>query len=86
MEDVDIFYGHLVYFTAIRNILWPLGMVVWYVFPLLVCCTKKNLATLVCCYLVTHQRLGNDVDLLSKHTNFPIIKLSSILFLLPANF
>jgi hypothetical protein len=27
---------HLVYFT-----------VIWYIFPVLVCCTKKNLATLV---------------------------------------
>jgi hypothetical protein len=31
-----IFYGHLVF-------LWPC----WYIFPNLVCCTKKNLATLV---------------------------------------
>jgi hypothetical protein len=30
-----LFYGHLVYF-----------MVVWYIFTVLVCCTKKNLATL----------------------------------------
>jgi hypothetical protein len=36
MEDVGIFYGHLAYFVAI-----------WYIFPVLVCCTKKNLATLV---------------------------------------
>jgi hypothetical protein len=33
----DIFYGHLV-------ILWS----IWYIFPVLVCCTyKKNLATLM---------------------------------------
>jgi hypothetical protein len=46
----------LVYFIAIWDILRPfcifcghLGylMVIWYIFPVLVCCTKKNLATLV---------------------------------------
>jgi hypothetical protein len=26
MEDVRIFYGHLVYFMAIGSILWPLGL------------------------------------------------------------
>jgi hypothetical protein len=36
MEDVGIFYGHLVYSTGI-----------WYIFPVLVCCAKKNLATLI---------------------------------------
>jgi hypothetical protein len=43
MENADIFYGHIeifhghmVYFTAI-----------WYIFPVLVSCTKKNLATLL---------------------------------------
>jgi hypothetical protein len=33
---LEIFYGHLVYF-----------MVIWYIFPRFVFCTKKNLATLV---------------------------------------
>jgi hypothetical protein len=42
MENLGIFYDHLVYFTAIGNILWPLGiyyghlvyfMVIWYIFP-----------------------------------------------------
>jgi hypothetical protein len=30
-----IFYDHLVYFTAIRNILWPCGIfvVIGYIFP-----------------------------------------------------
>jgi hypothetical protein len=43
MENVDLFYGHLVYFTAIRSILWT-----YCTFGgNLVCCTKKNLATLV---------------------------------------
>jgi hypothetical protein len=33
---LHIFYGHFVYF-----------MVIWYIFPVLVFCTKKNLSTLV---------------------------------------
>jgi hypothetical protein len=36
MENVGIFYGHLVHF-----------LVIWYIFPALVCRTTKNLATLV---------------------------------------
>jgi hypothetical protein len=32
------FYGHLVYFVDF--------MVIWYIFHVLVCCNKKNLATL----------------------------------------
>jgi hypothetical protein len=43
MEDVDIFYPHLVYFTAIWYILWTFGfyvVVIWYIFPVLVCCPK----------------------------------------------
>jgi hypothetical protein len=42
-----IFYSHLEYFTAIWYILRPFGNVVaiWYIFPLLVYCVKKNLAT-----------------------------------------
>jgi hypothetical protein len=50
MEDVGILYVHLVYFTAIGNIT---HIAIWYIlwsfgifFPVLVCCTKKNLATL----------------------------------------
>jgi hypothetical protein len=35
MEDFGMFYDQLEYFTAI-----------WYIFSVLVCCTKKNLATL----------------------------------------
>jgi hypothetical protein len=38
-----IFYGHLVYFMAIWYIVWSL----WYIFPVLVCSDKKNLATLL---------------------------------------
>jgi hypothetical protein len=54
LEDVGIFYGHLVHFKAFCYILWTFGMgsslqfaiffPFWYVF-----CTKKNLATLVVC-------------------------------------
>jgi hypothetical protein len=43
MEDVDTFYEHLVYFVAI----FVYFIVIWYIFPVLVCCTKKNLATLI---------------------------------------
>jgi hypothetical protein len=43
MEDVITCYGHLVYFTAIWYTVWPFGifMVIWYIFPVWVCCTKK---------------------------------------------
>jgi hypothetical protein len=43
------------YFIAFWFILWPFGIfcdhlvyfiVIWYIFPVLVCCTKKTLATL----------------------------------------
>jgi hypothetical protein len=37
------FYGHLVYFRALWYILWPFSKIS----PFLVCCTTKNLATLV---------------------------------------
>jgi hypothetical protein len=57
MEDVCMFmYGNLLDFTAIWYILRPFGIFVgglvylWeirYGFPVLACCTKKNLATLV---------------------------------------
>jgi hypothetical protein len=57
MEDVGTFYGHSVYFMATLSILWPFGigtyvvaiwlcMVIWCIFPVLLCCTKKNLETL----------------------------------------
>jgi hypothetical protein len=42
MEAVGIFYGHLVYFVAVWNIFWSFSIFS----PVLVCCTKKNLATL----------------------------------------
>jgi ATP-dependent Zn protease len=49
IENLGIFYEHLIYFTAIGNIFGHLVyfMVIWYIFsPVLVCCTEKNLATL----------------------------------------
>jgi hypothetical protein len=47
-ENVGEFYGHLEYFTAIWYTFWPLVnvVVIWYIFPVLVYCVKKNLATL----------------------------------------
>jgi hypothetical protein len=63
MEDVGIFYGDLLYFTAIWYILRPFvifyghllffyGHLVYFwrfgiFFPVLVCCTETNLATLI---------------------------------------
>jgi hypothetical protein len=49
MENVGIFYGHKEYFMAVCYILWPFGSLVvfWYIFPCLVFCVKKNLATLI---------------------------------------
>jgi hypothetical protein len=41
LENLGIFYDHLVYFTAIANILWPFGYFSPFGFF-----TKKNLATL----------------------------------------
>jgi hypothetical protein len=38
LQPFGIFYGHLVYFV-----------VIWYIFTVLGCCTKKNLATLHTC-------------------------------------
>jgi hypothetical protein len=37
-----LFYGYLVYFVALWYILWLFGIY----FPVMVCCTTKNLATL----------------------------------------
>jgi hypothetical protein len=44
MENFGEFHGHLVFFVAI--LVYFCGHVCVY-FPVLVCCTKKNLATLV---------------------------------------
>jgi hypothetical protein len=43
MENVGIFFAHLEYLTAIWYILWSFGIHS----PVLVCFSKKNLATLV---------------------------------------
>jgi hypothetical protein len=53
LENVDIFYGHMEYFTDIWDILWLCVhfVFIWYIFPVLVSCTKKNLATLYFCRL-----------------------------------
>jgi hypothetical protein len=47
MENLGKFYDHLVYFTAIGNILLPFGIFCGHLVPVLVSCTKKNLATLL---------------------------------------
>jgi hypothetical protein len=44
MEDVGLFYGHLVYIFFGQLVHF---MVICKKNPVLVCCTKKNLATLV---------------------------------------
>jgi hypothetical protein len=55
LRPFGTFCGHFVHFVAILYILWPFCtfcghfvyfMVVWYIFSRLVCCPKKNLATL----------------------------------------
>jgi hypothetical protein len=48
MENVGIFYYHLEYITAIGYILrsFDYFVVIWYVYPVLVNCVKKNLAAL----------------------------------------
>jgi hypothetical protein len=49
MEDVGIFYGHLVHFTVFCYILWTFGIVrgnLVYFPPFWYVSTKKNLATL----------------------------------------
>jgi hypothetical protein len=51
LENIDIFYGHLEYFMDIWDMLLPFGTVCLCsfctFFPVLVSCTKKNLATLL---------------------------------------
>jgi hypothetical protein len=49
LRPFGIFYGHLRHFMAIRYIMWLFGIF----FIVLVCCTKKNLATLVSTLLLT---------------------------------
>jgi hypothetical protein len=49
METVGVFYSYLEYFTDTWDIFNHLVHFVlnWYIFPVLVSCTKKNLATLL---------------------------------------
>jgi hypothetical protein len=49
MNNVGMFNGHLVNFAPILVFLRPSGIfsVLWYLFSVLVCCTKKNLATVL---------------------------------------
>jgi hypothetical protein len=48
LDDVGIFYRHSVYFTGNWYSLCPFGIFCGHLvfFPVLVCCTKKNLAAL----------------------------------------
>jgi hypothetical protein len=49
LKDFGKLYGHFVYFTAIwytyLAVIWYILRSFWYIFPVLGCCTKKNLAT-----------------------------------------
>jgi hypothetical protein len=59
MEDVGTFYDHLVYFATTWYSLWPFGIFyghLAYIYIFWVCCTKKNLATLVSTF---HSLLSN---------------------------
>jgi hypothetical protein len=61
----------LLYFMAICNIICPFGIFydhlvhivfIWYIFPVLVPCTKKSLATLVSLGKVRRQNYDDEVD------------------------
>jgi hypothetical protein len=56
LENVDIFYGHLEYFTEIWGIYDHLVHFVFigYIFPVLVSFTKENLATQVFVWVGTY--------------------------------
>jgi hypothetical protein len=43
IEEVGIFYGHLVHFRTFDLFYGRLAyfVVIWYIFPVLVCCTRK---------------------------------------------
>jgi hypothetical protein len=74
MEDAGIFYVHLVNLQQF-GIFYSQSvyfLVIWYIFSVLVCCSKKNLATLVCEHppaldTHTHNR--------KKHTRIPSVKI-----------
>jgi hypothetical protein len=53
MDDVGIFYGHLVYFVTIWYIWWLFGILS----PVWACCTKENLVTLFHTQYKFHSRV-----------------------------
>jgi hypothetical protein len=60
MENLAVFYDHLVYFTTNGNILWQFGIFcsnLVYFPPVLVFWTKKNLATLICSCKCSNRRI-----------------------------
>jgi hypothetical protein len=62
-----LFYCHFVYFLAIRYILWSFR----FIFPVLVCCTKKNLATLGSFPLCTFIVLSFGAESIHPRTIYP---------------
>jgi hypothetical protein len=72
MKDVGIFYGHLVHFMDFWYGWWLFGMF----FPVLVFCTKKNLATLVSRRMI----VCNSVIQMAVTEVYVCISLSSKLF------
>jgi hypothetical protein len=69
MEDAGILYGHLVNYQAIWYIFGTLvGIfcVFWYIFPILVYCATKNLATIQTSSLVRFKQ--NNFILCVKHS------------------
>jgi hypothetical protein len=72
MEDIGTFYDHLVDFATIWYILWPFGIFYGHLvylwsfgifFPVLVCCSKKFLATLIhfqSSFLFAEKRVENN--------------------------
>jgi hypothetical protein len=80
----------LVYIKAIWSILRHFGifgvnlvniMVIWYIFPVLVCCTKKNLAALLvsafCLAINSGHEAENFIAELKRRHNAPKICCSS---------
>jgi hypothetical protein len=70
MKNVGIFYGHVEYFTANGCFLWPFGkvVVIWYLFPVLVHCVMKNLATRL---FTSHSNFSNWTDILLNPVRKP---------------
>jgi hypothetical protein len=65
MEHVGIFYGHLVYISYGHfgvPILWSFGIF----FPVLVCCNKKNLATLLMSRVLLKKTGASQGDLIGR--------------------